>query len=168
MVSITSDGANKLIKSLEEEKNMLLQDISSLSTFVAAITEDPESVRPEFDFKKTVEQINVIDNKLIKIKNARSAFNTNMKLKSGLSISEALIRMAMLNRYLFDCKTLAGRYPKTRSAGSNKTEIEYRYINYDLQYAKDLYKNVSEEIMEIQKELNIINSSEVFDVDINL
>ena len=118
--------------------------------------------------KKTVEKISVIDNKLIKIKNARSVFNTNMKLKSGLSISEALIRMAMLNRYLFDCKTLAGRYPKTRLAGANKTEIEYRYINYDLQYAKDLYKNVSKEIMEIQKELNIINSSEVFDVDINL
>lgn len=121
MISITSDGANKLIKSLEEEKNMLLQDISSLSTFVAAITEDPESVRPEFDLKKTVEQISVIDNKLIKIKNARSVFNTNMKLKSGLSISELKFvrgdgdrNKSIANKYYYDLKNFFSTHERIK------------------------------------------------------
>ena len=43
----TSDGANKMLKQLEEEKALLLKSMNELSTYVAAITEDPKEVKPD-------------------------------------------------------------------------------------------------------------------------
>lgn len=48
----TSDGANKMLKQLEEEKALLLKSMNELSTYVAAITEDPKEVNRILILKK--------------------------------------------------------------------------------------------------------------------
>ena len=47
---------------------------------------------------------------------------------------------------------------RIRNTSINK-DIEYTYLNYDLEDAKKKYDSVYTEISEIQEELNIVNSS---------
>ena len=50
-MKITPDGAQKLIRSLEEERKQLVNQINELSSFVVAVSEgNPEELRPKFDF----------------------------------------------------------------------------------------------------------------------
>ena len=46
----TSAQANKLLKKLNDEYDLLLAEEAESSTFLAAMGEDPESVRPEYDY----------------------------------------------------------------------------------------------------------------------
>ena len=64
---------------------------------------------------------------------------------------------------------LATRQKKIRNTSINK-DIEYTYLNYDLEDAKKKYDSVYTEISEIQEELNIVNSSAEykFEIDIDL
>lgn len=45
----TSSEANKLLRRLNEERDAVLVKEQKSSTFLAAMGEDPESVRPKYD-----------------------------------------------------------------------------------------------------------------------
>lgn len=45
MIKVTSDAANKLIKKLEQEKGILADKISKMSTFVVAVTENYDQIK---------------------------------------------------------------------------------------------------------------------------
>ena len=62
LMKITPDGAQKLIRSLEEDRHQLVEKINKLSTFVVAVSEgNPEDLRPEFDCMGTIKEIDMID-----------------------------------------------------------------------------------------------------------
>lgn len=76
-MKITPDGAQKFIRSLEEDRYQLIEKINKLSTFVVAVSEgNPEDLRPEFDCMGTIKEIETIDQKIQAIKHARNVFNT--------------------------------------------------------------------------------------------
>ena len=172
MITLTSDGANKLLKKLETEKQMVLNSIDDLSVYIAAVTEKPEELKPKFDFNESMQKVEDLNKKIMCIRHARNKFNIETKLKNGMTVDQALIKLAMLNKYVEKIKNMSTRQEKSRvrssgfSARSN--EIEYQYINYNLDDAKGKYEEIVDEIMSIQEELNLINTTLVFDVDINL
>lgn len=168
MIKMTADAAHKMVKNLEDEKRILVNNIRSYSVFNVSIAENPEEARPEFDFVKIYKRIEEINRQVMKIKLARSKFNVDTKLSSGLTIGESLVRMATLRNELYLYSELANRQPKIRKGSSNGSEVEYQYANYDIAYAKEVYEKTNEEIVCIQKELNIINTSKEFEVDIDL
>lgn len=65
MIKVTSDVANKLIKKLEQEKGILTDKISKMSTFVVAVTENYDQIKAEqeaeFKLNETISQIDEID-----------------------------------------------------------------------------------------------------------
>ena len=71
MIKVTSDAANKLIKKLEQEKGILTDKISKMSTFIVAITENYDQIKAEqeaeFNLNETISQIDEIDKKIITI-----------------------------------------------------------------------------------------------------
>lgn len=164
-MKITSDGANKLMKKLEDEKAILKRKIENCATFVAAVSEDEEKLRPVFDFKKTYKEIDEIEYKIIAIKHARSIFNNSVKLKNGMTIGEALVMLPILKQRSFWLSAYANKQSKTRNPSIGK-EIEYTYINYDSDWVKAEYKRVCDEIYSIQEELNLLNSTEIFEIEI--
>lgn len=172
MITITSDTANKLLKKLETEKQIVLNSIDDLSVYIAAVTEKPEELKPKFDFNESMQKVEDLNKKIICIRHARNKFNIETKLKNGITVDQALIKLAMLNKHVEKIKNMSTRQEKSRvrssgfSARSN--EIEYQYINYNLDDAKGKYEEIVDEIMSIQEELNLINTTLVFDVDINL
>lgn len=173
MIKVTSDAANKLIKKLEQEKGILIDKISKMSTFVVAVTENYDQIKAEqeaeFNLNETISQIDEIDKKIITIRHAKSVFNNSVVMKNGLTVGDNIIRLAILERKKSIYSRLATRQKKIRNTSINK-DIEYTYLNYDLEDAKKKYDSVYTEISEIQEELNIVNSSAEykFEIDIDL
>lgn len=173
MIKVTSDAANKLIKKLEQEKGILTDKISKMSTFVVAVTENYDQIKAEqeaeFNLNETISQIDEIDKKIITTRHAKSLFNNSVVMKNGLTVGDNIIRLAILEREKGIYSGLATRQKKKRNTSLNK-DIEYTYLNYDLEDAKKKYDSVYTEISEIQEELNIVNSSAEykFEIDIDL
>lgn len=171
MQKMTSAYANKMLKSLEEDKAFWVNKEETSSTYVAAINEEP--VIPEYDYAEVAATIDEIDNKMAIIKHALNVTNAMAKVQVGdvqMSIDTILIRMAQLNKRKSVLNQMRKQLPKAReeqqSFSSRNAVPEYRYINYDLELIKKEYERVSRTIMEMQMALDKYNQTVQFDVDI--
>ena len=73
---VTSAQAAKLLRKLNDELRALQLKESNSSSFVAAIQEDIESVRPAYNFKEMRDEQNELEKKIRKVKHAINVFNT--------------------------------------------------------------------------------------------
>ena len=171
MQTMTSAYANKMLKSLEEDKAFWVNKEATSSTYVAAINEEP--VVPEYDYTEVAATITSLDEKIAIIKHALNVTNSNEKVQVGdaeMSIDTILIKMAQLNKRKSVLDQMRKQLPKAReeqrSYMSRNTVPEYRYINYDLELIKKEYEAVSKTIMEMQMALDKYNQTVQFEVDI--
>lgn len=168
---MTSAYANKMLKSLEEDKAFWINKEASSSTYVASINE--EAVVPEYDYAEVAENIATLDEKIAVVKHALNLSNATAKVQVGdeeMSIDTILIKMAQLNKRKYILDQMRKQLPKAREEQqgymSRNAVPEYRYINYDLDLIKREYENVSRTIMDMQMALDIYNQTVQFDVDI--
>lgn len=170
MQKMTSAYANKMLKSLEEDKAFWVNKEEASSTYVVANNEEP--VVPEYDYVQMANTIAEIDEKIAVIKHALNVANATAKVVVGdieMSIDTILIRMAQLNKRKNILDVMRKRLPKAReeqrSYMSRNTVPEYRYINYDLDLIKKEYESVSKAIMEMQMALDRYNQTVQFEVN---
>ena len=170
MQKMTSAYANKMLKSLEEDKAFWVNKEEASSTYVVANNEEP--VVPEYDYVQVANAIAEIDEKIAVIKHALNVANVTAKVVVGdieMSIDTILIRMAQLNKRKNILDVMRKRLPKDReeqrSYMSRNTVPEYRYINYDLDLIKREYESVSKTIMEMQMALDRYNQTVQFEVN---
>jgi hypothetical protein len=168
---MTSAYANKMLKSLEEEKTFWVNKEEASSTYVAAINEEP--VVPEYDYAEVAATIAALDEKIATIKHTLNVTNATAKVQVGnaeMSIDSILIKMAQLNKRKVVLDQMRKQLPKTReeqrSYMSRNAVPEYRYINYDLELIKKEFESVSRTIMEMQMALDKYNQTAQFEVDI--
>ena len=171
MQTITSAYANKMLKSLEDDKAFWINKEAASSTYVAAINEEP--VVPEYDYTEVAATIVALDEKIAIIKHALNLTNATAKVLVGdteMSIDTILIKMAQLNKRKSVLDQMRKQLPKTReeqhSYMSRNAVPEYRYINYDLDLIKKEYEAVSKTIMEMQMALDKYNQTVQFEVNI--
>lgn len=170
-MKMTSAYANKLLRSLEDDKNYWVNHESASSTYTAAVNEEP--VIPEYDYGETAAVIAEIDKKISIIKHAINKNNVLAEVEVGektMSIDTILIKMAQLNRRRYVLDTMRKQLPKMRTENhsyySKNLVPEYRYINYDLDLVKSEYERISEEIMKMQIALDKYNQTVEFEVAI--
>ena len=99
MQKMTSAYANKMIRSLEEDKSFWVNKENESCTYVVALNEEP--VIPEYDYAEVADTIAKIDEKIAVIKHALNLSNATAKVpvgKTEMSVDTILIRMAQLNR----------------------------------------------------------------------
>lgn len=170
MQKMTSAYANKMIKSLEEDKAFWVNKEATSSTYVASINEEP--VVPEYDYTEVAATIAELDEKIAIIKHALNVSNATAKVPVGdreMSIDTILIRMAQLNKRKAVLDQMRKQLPKAREEQaymSRNAVPEYRYINYDLELVKREYESVSNTIMEMQMALDKYNQTVQFEVEI--
>ena len=171
MQKITSAYANKMQRSLEEDKAVWVNKEAASSTYVAAVNEEP--VIPEYDYMAVANMIDEIDRKIVTIKHALNLTNATAKVQVGdqeMSIDSILIRMAQLNKRKAVLDDMRKRLPKTRvygsSFGSSGSVQEYKYINYAPELIWHEYERISNPNMEMQIALDRYNQTVLFDVDI--
>ena len=170
MQKMTSAYANKMIKSLEEDKAFWVNKEAASSTYVASINEEP--VVPEYDYTEVAATIAELDEKIAIIKHALNVSNATAKVPVGdreMSIDTILIRMAQLNKRKAVLDQMRKQLPKAREEQaymSRNAVPEYRYINYDPELVKREYEAVSNTIMEMQMALDKYNQTVQFEVEI--
>ena len=171
MAKMTSAYANKMLRSLEEDKAFWMNKEAGSSIYVVAINEEP--VVPEYDYTEVAATIAEIDEKIAIIKHALNVTNATARVPVGdveMSIDTILIKMAQLNKRKSVLDVMRKQLPKARveqhSYMSRNSVPEYKYINYDLELIKKEYENVSEKIMEMQMALDKYNQTVQFEVDI--
>lgn len=168
MKKVTSAGANKMLKALEDEKSYLLSMEEDASVYVLAEGEQAEALA--YNYEETQSKIEEIDKKVRIIKHALNCFNTTTVLEEvGITIDEALVEMAQLNRKKEKLDEMRKRLPKARKNEGfyrNGNLIEYEYVNYDIQKVQDDYKMVCDRITDIQIALDLCNQTKVFTIPV--
>ena len=171
MQKMTSAYANKMLKSLEEDKGYWVNKEYASSTYVVANNEEP--VVPDYDYAQVASTIAALDEKIAIIKHALNVTNATAKVQVGgteMSIDTILIKMAQLNKRKSVLDQMRKHLPKEReeqrSYMSRNSVPEYRYINYDLDLIKQEYERVSKTIMEMQMALDKYNQTVQFEVEI--
>lgn len=164
---LTPDAANKMLRNLEEQKTLLNKQIDNYATYVVAITEgNPEELKPDFNFESVVAEIDNIDRQITSIKHARNKFNSETRIsEDGLTIDMALMRLAMYQAEYRKYRSMGNVQPKERvNDRYNSKEIEYRYVNYDIGFAKRLSEEIFSSISEIQTQIDLVNATKTFEV----
>ena len=166
----TSSEANKLLRKLNSDLDTLFHIENQSKTFLAATGEDPESVRPEFNYEQTQEEIKELQRKIRTVKHAINMFNTNTIVPGfDMTIDEMLVYLPQMHYRVLTLDEMRNMIPKVRErtygSGSNAT-IDYRYINFDREKVKKDYEKAIEEYNRAQLVLDSINNSETFEIDI--
>lgn len=171
MQTMTSAYANKMLRSLEEDKAFWANKEATACTYVAAINEEP--VVPEYDYAEVAATIAEIDEKIALIKHALNVTNATARVQVGdaeMSIDTILIKMAQFNKRKSVLDVMRKQLPKARveqhAYMSRNAVPEYKFINYDLELIKKEYETVSVKIMEMQMALDKYNQTVQFEVDI--
>ncbi|MBP5489605.1 MAG: hypothetical protein J6Y10_03290 [Lachnospiraceae bacterium] len=169
-MKLTSAEAAKVLRKYNNDL-MDLQNKESMSqSFVAAISEDPETVRPEYDYAKTREDEAALMEKVRKLKHAINVFNSTTVIPDwNITIDEMLILIPQLTRKRDRLAAMKNCLPKERvAAGMRQASniIDYRYANYDIAQAQADYDTASDLLARAQTALDLVNSTVTFEVEL--
>lgn len=164
----TSAQAGKEIKKLTDSYSRLLEKEEASSVFNAAMGENAEAIRPEYDYDKTQSELAVIEEKIRKLKHALNVFNATHKVPGwDMTVDEMLVYIPQLNKRKIKLTQMASRIPRSRvsSAYMMRTNIvDYTITNYDIAKAEADCEKVSDELARAQNALDLFNSTETFEL----
>lgn len=101
----TSAEAGKMMRKLLEEKSSIEMREHNGKEFLAAVGEDLESVRPEYDFAKTQSALAEVERKIRKLKHALNVFNSTTVIPEfDMTIDEMLVYIPQLTAKRINCQ----------------------------------------------------------------
>ena len=166
----TSAEAAKLLRRLNEEHEALLMLESQSNQFVAAVSEDVDSVRPDYDLVGVQARLAALEGQIRKVKHALNVFNRTHEVPGfGMTIDQMLVYIPQLSQRRMKLRGMAGALPKARVRGRsavNSAVIEYAYANYSVEEAKALADAASDELARAQTALDKVNSTETMEIDL--
>ncbi len=167
--AFTSASAAKFIKRLESEKARLVSLEGKNSTYVLAQGEECDP--PAYDYRETVERIDGLDETIRRIRHALHLFNAQAMIPDeGITVDEALIKLAQMNSKLRRLERLREIEPKTRLESGmfgGKGMIEYQYASFDTKEAFADYEELYRRISDLQLGLDLVNQTETFTVELD-
>ena len=170
MKKMTSAQAAKELKRLNEEHAALVATEARASVFTAAIQEDVDAARPDYDYEVVLDNLADIEKKIIKLNHSISQFNLNTRVPGfGMTIDEMLIYIPQQTALKKRLDKMRSRLPKERiNNGFSRSSnfIEYNYCNYDVGQAELDYEDVSKRLAEAQMALDRVNTTVEFEADI--
>lgn len=165
----TSAEANKLYKKLKEEESFLNKMEIQNSTFNAAVGEDPESVRPEYDFFETKRALEKVQAQIRTVKHAINVFNTTTTIGGGMTIDQVLVYLPQLTYRQQALRRMMMVPPKARTrvlgSGANAV-IDYAYTNYDPKDVEEEFKSVTAKIDVLQLALDKVNTTATMEINL--
>ena len=171
----TSAEAGKLVKKLEDKVRDILSHEGKSAIFRVASGEDADSLRPEYNFSKTQEEIEYLRKQIRTVKHAVNVFNTTHTLPGfdGLTIDQALVYIPQLSNRKETLRQMAAHLPKERVEdshyryGSRTAFIDYEVTNYDAADAKAAYDRTAETLAKLQLALDAVNTTETMDIEVS-
>jgi hypothetical protein len=160
---MTSAELNKQLRKLQSERVQILERENQTCRFIAATTEDPEEVRPEYDLSATDAALAENEQEIRRIKHRLNVFNSTHRIEElGMTIDEVLVFLPQLSDRVKRLGRLAKCTSKTRLGdpyGNRSSLIEYQYANYSLAEAQRLYDQAQNELARAQIALDRVNTT---------
>ena len=159
---MTSAQANKQLKELQLKRRQILAEEQETCKFVAATTEDVETVRPDYDFQFVQLDLDVVERNIRELKHRINVFNTTYMIPElGMTVDQVLVALPMLNDQVNKLRRMAGCVEKRRNSsfGSRSNLIEYEYINYDRNQVREEYDKRAKDLADMQIALDKANTT---------
>lgn len=113
----------------------------------------------------TSQNYNKLVENITRIKTGLASFNQKYKGPlTGKTIDEILVMLPLLNFRKRQLDYLRSTSAKTRITRNNVSE--YTVVNYDIGKIDELYKKYCDEIVNLQEDINYLNATNRFDVDL--
>lgn len=166
----TSAEANKLLRKLNEEYNAILAKENKSKTFVATLSEDPEAIRPEYNYHTIQCKLEELQQKIRLIKHAINQFNVNQPVPGfeHLTIDQMLVYIPQLTAHKKKLLAMANQLPRERldqRKRANINIVEYVFANYDADVVSEDLTRVSDELAKAQNALDIVNTTIKFSIE---
>ena len=143
------------MRKLLEEKSSIEMREHNGKEFLAAVGEDLESVRPEYDFAKTQSALAEVERKIRKLKHALNVFNSTTVIPEfDMTIDEMLVYIPQLTAKKNKLSSTKDKLPKIREQSrTNSSILDYRYLNYDVNEVAAEYEKVADTLAKAQNAL---------------
>ena len=164
----TSAEAAKLLRKLNEEHDALLALEQESREFLAASTEDPASVRPEYDYPAVQNELQALETKIRRVKHCINQFNITHQVPGfDMAVDQMLVYIPQLTARREKLRRMKGLLPKQRQEHYGSSNIiDYRYANYDIAQAKADYDQAADTLARAQTALDLLNSTQTMDIDL--
>lgn len=159
----TGTTAMKACKQFNKEIDILVN--KEYNNCTVSFLESEQPVYGDYDLAETNEKLNIIYNNIANIKSAIRSFNmTEIGPKTGKTIDTILVLLPMLNNRKLNLERLRMLNKVSRKTVNGVTE--YTHINYSLEEADEAYQTLTEQITDMQDDLNYLNSTKTFEVEL--
>ena len=169
-MKLTSQEAGKMLKKLNEKVQSLLLMEQKSCSFLASVGEDPETCRPDYDYASVQKEIQELELQVRRLRHALNVFNTTHVVPGfEMTIDEMLVYIPQLTKQKGKLDAMKSELPKSRVEpryGSAQNFIDYKYLNYSVKTVEEDYERVSAELSKAQTALDLVNSTECFDIDL--
>lgn len=169
-MKMTSAQAAKELRKLNDQHDALLARENKSREFVAAIQEDVEKVRPEYDYASTQEELAKMEAQIRTLKHAINTFNLSQEVPGfGMTIDQMLVYIPQLTARKKKLDYMRKKLIRERVEGNygrTNNIVEYSYANFDLSAAEAGYQKTADELAAAQTALDQVNSTVEFEVEV--
>lgn len=166
----TSAEAAKLLRKLNEEHDYLLSMEDQSKEFLVSTLEEPESVRPAYDYAQMQAKLTKLEKDIRTVRHAISTFNLTHEVPGfNMTVDQMLVYLPQLTARRNKLYRMKDRLPKTRERAvgvGNNALIEYNYANYDIAEAEKDYAFCEALLARAQTALDLLNTRETMEIEL--
>ena len=182
-MELTPAEAAKLLKKYKTKYTVLFKLEERSCCFCAALGEDPETARTEYDYEKTKKELEDLELKIRRLNCALNIFNNTHKVPGfDMTVDEMLVYIPQLtyrkeklakmsvqppkSRHKYDEIKLIGRGGRTHTRRIEIKKVEYTYANYDIEAVRADYEKAADELARAQTALDELDSTATFEIEL--